>query len=75
MIEADRAPGVSGDSAWEAFSALADRVRSAMDRAFGARRLIVNHALNEIECEPMDVEGQRPVGLLEDTTRVGFIEA
>jgi hypothetical protein len=75
MIEADRAPGVSGDSAWEAFSALADRVRVAMDGAFGARRLILNRALNEVECEPLDLEGQRPIGLLEDTSRVGYIEA
>jgi hypothetical protein len=75
MIEADRAPGVSGDAAWEAFSALADRVRGAMDGAFGARRLILNRALNEVECEPLDVEGQRPIGLLEDTSRVGYIEA
>ena len=75
MLEADRAPGADADAAWDVFSALADRVQSVMDGAFGARRLIVNRALNEIECEPMDVEGQRPVGLLEDTTRVGFIEA
>jgi hypothetical protein len=75
MIEADRAPGVSGDSAWEAFSALADQVRGAMDGAFGARRLIVNRVLNEVECEPLDVEGQRPIGVSDDTTRVGYIEA
>ena len=75
MIEGDRAVGVSGDSAWEAFSALADRVRGAMDAAFGARQLILNRVLNEVECEPLDVEGQRPVGFLEDTTRVGYIEA
>ena len=30
--------------------------------------------LNEVECEPVDVEGQRPIGLLEDTTRLGYIE-
>ena len=54
---------------------MADRVRGVMDGAFGARRLILNRALNEIECEPLDVEGQRPIGLLEDTTRVGYIEA
>jgi hypothetical protein len=75
MIEADRAPGVSADSAWEAFTAVADRVRGVMDGAFGARRLILNRVLNEVECEPLDVEGQRPIGLLEDTTRVGYIEA
>lgn len=75
MIEADRAVGVAADAAWEAFSAVADRVRGVMDGAFGARRLILNRALNEIECEPLDVEGQRPIGLLEDTTRVGYIEA
>ena len=46
-----------------------------MDGAFGARRLIVNRVLNEVECEPLDVEGQRPIGLLEDTTRLGYIEA
>ena len=31
--------------------------------------------LNEVECEPLDVEGQRPVGILDETTRVGYIEA
>jgi hypothetical protein len=75
IIEADRAPGVDARAAWDVFTRLADRVRSAMDGAFGARRLILNRVLNEIECEPLDVEGQRPVGLLEDTTRVGYIEA
>lgn len=75
MIEADRAVGVSADVAWEAFSALAERVRGVMDGAFGARRLILNRVLNEVECEPLDVEGQRPIGLLADTTRVGYIEA
>ena len=75
MIEADRAAGVDADAAWEAFRGLGDRVQSAMDGAFGVRRLIVNRALNEVECEPLDVEGQRPIGLLEETTRVGYIEA
>jgi hypothetical protein len=75
MIEADRAPTVDADSAWAAFTALSERVRGAMDGAFGARRLIINRALNEVECEPVDVEGQRPIGLLEDTTRLGYIEA
>ena len=75
MIEADRAVGVSRDAAWEAFSAVADRVLGIMDGAFGTRRLILNRAVNEIECAPLDVEGQRPIGLLEDTTRVGYIEA
>ena len=40
-----------------------------------ARRLIVNRVVNEVECEPLDVEGQRPIGLLADTTRLGYIEA
>jgi hypothetical protein len=75
MIEADCAPGVDADAAWDVFSALAHRVRDGMDGAFGARRLILNRALNEVECEPLDVEGQRPIGLLDDTTRVGYIEA
>jgi len=75
IIEADRAPGVDADTAWEVFSALADRVRDVMGGAFGARRLIVNRMLNEVECEPLDVEGQRPIGLLDDTTRVGYVEA
>jgi hypothetical protein len=75
MIEADRAPGVDADAAWSVFTRLADRVRTAMDGAFGARRLIVNRVLNEVECEPLDVEGQRPIGLLEETTRLGYIEA
>jgi hypothetical protein len=75
MIEADRAPGVDGEAAWDVFSDLADRVRRVMEGAFGARRLIVNRVLNEVECEPLDVEGQRPIGLREDTTRVGYLEA
>jgi hypothetical protein len=75
MIEADRAPGVDGEAAWDVFNGLADRVRRVMQGAFGARRLIVNRVLNEVECEPLDVEGQRPIGLREDTTRVGYIEA
>ena len=75
MIEADRAPGVAADAAWEAFRRLAERVHKTMDGAFGARRLILNRVLNEVECEPLDVEGQRPVGVREATTRVGYIEA
>ncbi|HTP18999.1 MAG TPA: hypothetical protein VMJ65_05305 [Solirubrobacteraceae bacterium] len=75
MLEADRAPGVDADTAWVAFSRLADRVHAAVDRAFGVRRLTVNRVLSEVECEPLDVEGQRPIGLLEDTTRVGYVEA
>jgi len=75
MLEADRAPGVDADTAWGAFSRLADRVHAAVDGAFGARRLTVNRVLNEVECEALDVEGQRPIGLLEDTTRVGYVEA
>jgi hypothetical protein len=75
MIEADRGPGVDGEAAWRAFSRLADRVHGIVDGAFGARRLILNRVLNEVECEPLDVAGQRPVGLLEDSTRVGYIEA
>ena len=45
-----------------------------MDAAFGARLLILNQVLNEVECEPVDVEGQRPIGLLDETTRVGYLE-
>ena len=75
MVEADRAPGVDADTAWGVFNRLANRVHGAMDGAFGARRLIVNRVLNEVECEPLDVEGQRPVGLREDTSRLGYIEA
>lgn len=74
MIEADRAPGVDAETAWQAFTQLADRVRSEVDGAFGLRCLLLNRVLNEVDCEPLDVEGQRPVGLLDDTTRVGYIE-
>lgn len=76
MIEADRGASVDPSVAWDVFSGvIADRVRSVMDGAFGARRLILNRVVNEVECEPLDVEGQRPIGLLSDTTRVGYIEA
>jgi hypothetical protein len=75
MIEADRAPEVDGDASWEAFGALANRIRDVMDGAFGARALILNRVINEVECGPVEVEGQRPIGLLDDTTRLGYIEA
>jgi hypothetical protein len=75
MIEADRSPGADAAAAWDVFTNLADRVRAIMKDALGARRLIVNRVLGELDCEAVDVEGQRPVGSLEDTTRVGYIEA
>jgi len=75
MLEADRAPGVDAEEAWGVFSRLSDRVHGELEGAFGVRRMIANRVLNEVECEPLDVEGQRPIGLLEDTTRVGYIEA
>jgi hypothetical protein len=75
MIEADRAPGVDADTAWRAFGELAHRMHRTVKGAFGARRLIVNRVVNEVECERLDVEGQRPVGLLDNSTRVGYIEA
>jgi hypothetical protein len=74
MFEADRAPEVDAESAWAAFTSLADGVRAAVDGAFGVRRLILNRVLNEVECDPLDVEGQRPIGLLDETTRVGYME-
>jgi hypothetical protein len=75
MLEADRPASTDREHAWAAFSEHAERVRAAMDGAFGARALIVNRVLNEVKCEPVDVEDQRPIGLLEETTRVGYIEA
>ena len=75
MLEADRPASVDPEQAWRSFSELADRVLAAMDGAFGARALFLNRVVNEIECEPIDVEGQRPIGLLDETTRVGYIEA
>ena len=75
LLEADRPPSAGPDQAWAAFSALAERVQAAMDGAFGARALVVNRVLTELECEPVDVEGQRPVGVLDETTRVGYLEA
>lgn len=75
IIEADRHPSVQAEDAWRIFTALAERTLMAMQDTFGARRLIVNRVLNEVECEPLDVERQRPIGLLEDTTRLGYTEA
>ena len=75
MLEADRPASVDPEQAWSSFTELADRVLAAMDGAFGARALFLNRVLNEVECEPLDVEGQRPIGLLDETTRVGYIEA
>src|ERR1700760_976983 len=74
MIEADRAPGVDPDEAWTVFTDLAERVRTVMDDAYGARRLLLNRVVNEVVCEALDVEGQRPVGLDDETTRLGYIE-
>ena len=65
MLEADRPASVDPEQAWRSFTELADRVLAAMDGTFGARALFVNRVLNEVECEPLDVEGQRPVGILE----------
>jgi hypothetical protein len=53
---------------------MAARVRGQMEGAYGARLLILNRVLNEVECEPIDVEGQRPIGMLDETTRVGYLE-
>ena len=75
LIEADRAPAATAEEAWTAFRGLAARVQEAMDEAHGARALYLNRVLNELECEPVDVEGQRPVGMLADTTRAGYLEA
>jgi hypothetical protein len=75
LIEADRAPTAGVEEAWGAFAGLGARIHGLMRSAFGARCLIVNRALNEVACEPIDVEGQRPVGMLEQTTRLGYIEA
>jgi hypothetical protein len=75
VIEADRPRDVSTDDGFVSFQRLADRVRERMDGAYGARRLLLNRAVNELECEPVDVEGQRPIGVLPETTRVGYIEA
>jgi hypothetical protein len=75
LIEADRAPDADLESAWAAFDEIGECVHAAMEGAFGARMLILNRASNEAECEPLDVEGQRPVGLLQEPTRLGYIEA
>jgi hypothetical protein len=75
MLEADRPASVEPEQAWRSFTELADRVLAAMDGAFGARALFLNRVVYEIECEALDVEGQRPIGVLEETTRVGYIEA
>jgi hypothetical protein len=75
LLEADRPAATDPERAWASFSELAQRVLAAMDGAEGARALYVNRALNELECEPVDVEGQRPVGVLDETTRVGYVEA
>jgi hypothetical protein len=75
MLEADRPASVDPEPAWASFAELADRVLAAMDGAYGARALFLNRVLNEVECEPLDVEGQRPIGILDETTRVGYVEA
>jgi hypothetical protein len=75
ILEAERQPSVDAEQAWPRFAELASRMLGVMRDAFGARRLIVNRVLNEVECAPLDVEGQRPVGVLEHSTRLGYVEA
>jgi hypothetical protein len=75
LIEADRVATAEPAEAWSAFASLAGRVQTVMTSAFGARLLLLNRVLNELETEPVEVEGQRPIGLLETTTRVGYLEA
>jgi hypothetical protein len=75
MLEADRPASVSSEVAWRSFTSLAERVLAVMDGAFGARALYLSRVVNEVECAPLDVEGQRPVGVLDETTRVGYLEA
>jgi hypothetical protein len=75
MLEADRPASVDPEQAWASFTRLAEGVLAVMEGAFGARALYLSRALNEVECEPLDVEGQRPIGVLDETTRVGYIEA
>ena len=75
MVEADMSAGAAPETSRRAFDDLAARVLERMSGAFGARQLIVNHALTELECEPVEVEGQRPIGLLPHTRRLGYLEA
>jgi hypothetical protein len=75
ILEAERQPSIDADDAWPAFAELAARALAAMQGAFGARRLILNRVLNEVDCQTLDVEGQRPVGVLEHSTRLGYVEA
>jgi hypothetical protein len=74
LIEADRPPSVDAATAWEAFAATAETIRARMDSAVGARMLVLNRVLAEARSEPVEFEGQRLVGVLDQTTRVGYIE-
>jgi hypothetical protein len=74
LFELERGATVAPDVAEAAFHELADDVAAIMERAFGARRMLVSRALNELITEPLDVEGQRAVGVRDDTTRLGWIE-
>lgn len=73
VFDVQRPEHVDPDAARRAFAELAGRVRHAMTGAFGARRLVADHVLDEAVTEPVDVEGQRVVGTTTDTTRVGFL--
>jgi hypothetical protein len=75
VIEADRPHDVDADAAWSAFAELAQRAQAIMEGTVGARLLLLNRALTELATEPVEVEGQRPIGLLAETTRVGYVEA
>lgn len=74
VLEADRAPEVGAQAGWAAFTRVSERVREQVGTTFGARLLILNRVLDEVKCEAIDVEGQRPIGLLDETTRVGYLE-
>ena len=74
LVEAACAPDVAGADRVEAFSRLTDRVTEAMRTSFGARLAIANTVRNESVGAPVDVEGQRIVGITEDTRQAGYLE-
>lgn len=74
LIEVACGPDLGGAERTAAFVRLADRVTEAMRTSSGARLAIANTVLNESISAPVDVEGQRIVGVTEDTRQAGYLE-
>lgn len=74
VIDVERPASVAAEAALSAFDRVAHRLALVVAGAFGARLLIANHVNSEVATESVRAEGQRMVGVLPTTTKVGFLE-